>query len=317
MSRLEALLHAVDKCPRCGKRALVEDPGSGETTCSNCGLVLSQNKVDEGPEWRNSSGEMLERSRTGAPLSITSRDMGLSTVIGRTNRDASGRTISGLSRSDLERLRKWDSRAQARGSIERNLGQALGEIEKMADKLSLPETVKERAAYIYRKALERGLLRGRSIPGIAAASLYAALRGTETPRTLKDLAAVSNLKKKDIARDYRILLREMDLSMPVADAARNVAGIASMVGMSERVKRRAIEIIRQIEQKGVSAGKSPMGLAASALYLAGLLEGEPRTQKELADAAGVTEVTVRNRYKGLRAELGLPTETVEKPQQTA
>lgn len=305
------MLHAIDRCPRCGKKALVEDPSSGETTCSNCGFVLSQNKVDEGPEWRNSLDDGLERSRTGAPLTITSRDMGLSTMIGRTNRDASGRTISGLSRSELDRLRKWDSRAQARGSIERNLGQALREIDRMADKLSVPEPVRERAAYIYRKALERGLLRGRSIPGIAAASLYAALRDTETPRSLKDLAVASNLNKKDIARDYRILLREMDLSMPVADATRNVAGIASKVGMSERVKRRAIEIIRQVEEKGVSAGKSPMGLAASALYLAGLMEGEPRTQKELAEAAGVTEVTVRNRYKGLRAELGLPVEAVQ------
>jgi len=137
-----------------------------------------------------------------------------------------------------------------------------------------------------------------------AASLYAAFRDTETPRTLKDIAAANNLHKKDIARDYRILLREMDLSMPVADATKSVARIASKVGMSEKTIRRAFEIIRITEEKEISAGKAPMGLAASALYLAGLIEGEPKTQKEIAEAAEVTEVTVRNRYKGLRAQLG-------------
>jgi transcription initiation factor TFIIB len=188
--------------------------------------------------------------------------------------------------------------------MERNLGVAMNELDKMSDKLGLSQAVKERAAYIYRKALERGLLRGRSITGITAASLYAALRDTETPRTLKDVASANNLNKKSVARDYRILLREMNLSMPVADAARNVTRIASQVGMTEKAVRRAIEIVRLTEEREISAGKAPMGLAASALYLAGVVEGEVATQKEIAEAAGVTEVTVRNRYKGLRALLG-------------
>ena len=174
----------------------------------------------------------------------------------------------------------------------------------MADKLGVSQAVKERAAYIYRKALDRGLLRGRSIIGISAAALYAAMRDTETPRTLKDIAAANNLDKKAVARDYRILLREMDLTMPVADAARNVNRIASRVGLSEKVARKAIEIVRITEEKEISAGKSPMGLAAASLYLAGVIEGEVKTQKDIAEAAGVTEVTVRNRYKGLRADLG-------------
>ena len=190
------------------------------------------------------------------------------------------------------------------GSMEKNLGLAMVELEKIGDKLGVSQAVKERAAYIYRKALERGLLRGRSIAGIAAASLYAAFRDTETPRTVKDIAAVCNLDKKDIARDYRILLREMDLTMPVADATKNVTRIASKVGMSEKTIRKAIEIIRMTERREISAGKAPMGLAASSLYLAGVLEGDVKTQTEIADAAGVTEVTVRNRYKNLREVLG-------------
>jgi transcription initiation factor TFIIB len=225
-------------------------------------------------------------------------------MIGSSNRDASGRAFTSPMRSTIDRLRRWDNRSPAFGSQEKNLGIAMRELEKMADKLGVSQAVKERAAYIYRKALERGLLRGRSIIGISAAALYAAMRDTETPRTLKDIAAANNLEKKAVARDYRILLREMDLTMPVADAARNVNRIASRVGLSEKVARKAIEIVRITEEKEISAGKSPMGLAAASLYLAGVIEGEVKTQKEIAEAAGVTEVTVRNRYKGLRADLG-------------
>jgi transcription initiation factor TFIIB len=298
-------LQVSDRCPNCGKRMLIEDAHTGELTCGNCGFVVSEKAIDQGPEWRNFGDEKGEdKARTGTPTSITYRDMGLSTMIGRSNRDASGRSFDSPMRSSIDRLRKWDNRSPAFGNQEKNLSIALRELDKMGDKLGISQAVKERAAYIYRKALERGLLRGRSIIGISAASLYAAMRDTETPRTLKDIAAANNLEKKSVARDYRILLREMDLTMPVADAARNVNRIASQVGFSEKVARKAIEIVRITEEKEISAGKSPMGLAAASLYLAGVIEGQVKTQKEIAEAAGVTEVTVRNRYKGLRADLG-------------
>ena len=298
-------LHVSDRCPHCGKRSLVDDANTGELSCSNCGFVVTERAIDQGPEWRSfSDGKGEDKARAGAPTSITYRDMGLSTMIGRANRDASGRAFDSPMRSSIERLRRWDNRSPAFGNQEKNLSIALRELDKMADKLGVSQAVRERAAYIYRKALDRGLLRGRSIIGISAASLYAAMRDTETPRTLKDIAAAENLDKKAVARDYRILVREMDLTMPVADAARNVNRIASRVGFSERVARKAIEIVRITEEKEISAGKSPMGLAAASLYLAGVIEGEVKTQKEIAEAAGVTEVTVRNRYKGLRADIG-------------
>lgn len=300
-----SVLQVSDKCPQCGKRSLVEDANTGELTCNSCGFVVTERAIDRGPEWRSFSDEKGEdKARTGAPTSITYRDMGLSTMIGRYNRDASGRAFGSAMRSSIDRLRKWDNRSPAFGNQEKNLSVALRELEKMSDKLGVSQAVRERAAYIYRKALERGLLRGRSIIGISAASLYAAMRDTETPRTLKDIAAANNLEKKAVARDYRILIKEMDLTMPVADAAKNVNRIASSVGLSEKVARKAIEIVRITEEKEISAGKSPMGLAAASLYLAGVIEGEVKTQKEIAEAAGVTEVTVRNRYKGLRADLG-------------
>ncbi len=246
------------------------------------------------------------------PASIASHDMGLATMVGRANKDATGRSISGSMRSTISRLRLWDSRSQVNQVKDRNLRQAFRELDRLADKLAVSEAVKEKAAYIYRKALERGLIRGRSITSLIAASLYAAFRDSDTPRSLKDVAAVTLSSKKDLARDYRMLLRELDVRMPVSDPAKNIARIASVVGLSEKTGRRAIEILRMAGEKEISAGKDPIGLAASALYIASTLEGEGKTQKEIAKAAGVTEVTIRNRYKGLAAALGLfPIQGVE------
>ncbi|MDE1858446.1 MAG: transcription initiation factor IIB [Thaumarchaeota archaeon] len=305
LSRLEGLQYARDKCPGCGFHTITADDGAGELVCRNCGLVVSERSVSQGPErWVSSEEGSANEGRNGAPVSITRRDMGLSAAVGRSNKDAAGKSFGPPMRSTIERLRRWDSRARANGARERNLGRALSELEKMGDKLSASRAVKERAAYFYRKALERGFLRGGSITSIAAAVLYAALRDTETPRTVKDVADASNLNKNEIARGYRALLREMDLTMPVADATKDVTRIASKIGMSEKTIRKAIEIVRMSERREISAGKAPMGLAASSLYLAGILEGDAKTQKEIADAAGVTEVTVRNMYKNLREVLG-------------
>jgi len=313
-----ALQGIVRRCPRCGKASLVEDEESGELICSNCGFVLKDKIEEEGPEWRNSprdeGGE--DKSRTGLPTSIASHDMGLATIIGRADRDAMGKSISGSMRSTVDRLRIWDNRSQVNQSQDRNLRQAFRELDRLADKLTVPEAVKERGAYIYRKALERGLIRGRSISSLIAASLYAAFRDTDTPRSLKEVAAVTLLRKKDLARDYRMLLKELDVRMPVSDPARNVARIASAVGLPEKTRRRAIGILRTAGEKELSAGKDPVGLAASALYIASTLEGDGKTQKEIAKAAGVTEVTIRNRYKGLIQALGLqPAQEVKIPVQ--
>jgi transcription initiation factor TFIIB len=269
-------------------------------------MVLKDKIVETGPEWRQFSEDGKEsRSRTGIPTSIAQHDMGLATVIGVSDRDASGRSLSGPMKSTVGRLRTWDRRSQVHESTDRNLRQAFSELRRLSDKLVVSEAVAERAAYFYRKALERGLVRGRSISSIIGASLYAACRDGQIPRSLKDVAAVSNVKKKDLARSYRMLYREMELTMPVADPVRCVSGIASRAGMKEKTQRRACEILRMAQAARISAGKDPMGLAASALYVACSLEGEQKTQKDVAEAARVTEVTIRNRYKSLRQALGI------------
>ena len=295
-----------NKCPRCGKNRLVLDGMGSEYYCAYCGLVVKEKITDTGPEWRFVSGdESGDRSRVGIPTSIAMHDMGLATVIGGLNKDAAGRSLSGSMKSTVERLRTWDRRSQVHESEDRNLRQAFSELRRSADKLAVSEAVTEKAAYYYRKALERNLVRGRSITAMMAACLYAACRDGEIPRTLKDVVAVSNVKKKDLARSYRLLHREMDFRMPVADASRCISGIASRAGMAEGTQRRAREILFRARQTGVSAGKDPMGMAASALYVACMLEGVGKTQKDVADAAKVTEVTIRNRYKGLREALGI------------
>ena len=294
----------VDKCTRCGKGPIVIDSSGGEMNCSNCGFVVVDKIEEEGPEWRAfSKEEKDDRARTGVPSSLAMHDMGLATVIGAEDRDAAGRSLPASMKAAIERLRTWDGRSQVHEPVDRNLRQAFSELDRLADKLNLSDAVIEKAAYIYRKALEKGLVRGRSISALIAASLYAACLDTETPRTLKDVAAACNIKKKDIARCYRLLLREMNMRMPVVDPTKCVSRIASKAGLSEKTKRSALVILHKAEATRTSAGKDPMGLAAAALYVACVMEGESKTQKDVAEAAGVTEVTIRNRYKGLKAAL--------------
>jgi transcription initiation factor TFIIB len=285
---------------------MIVDESSGELFCSKCGFVVKEKIEEVGPEWRAFSKEEKEdRSRTGIPSSLAMHDMGLATVIGSKDVDASGKSLPASIRATIERLRTWDSRSQVHEPVDRNLRQAFSELDRLADKLNISDAVIEKSAYIYRKAVERGLVRGRSISALIAAALYAACRDTETPRTLKDVSAVSNIRKKDIARCYRLLLREMEIKMPVVDPVKCVSRVASKARLSERTKRKALEILKKAEETKTSAGKDPMGLAAAALYVACVLEGENKTQKDIAEAAGVTEVTIRNRYKGLKSALKL------------
>ena len=288
------------RCPRCAKGPLVTDSGA-ELFCSNCGYVMKEGLVDTGKEWRAfSSEEVNQRSHTGPPSSLAIHDMGLSTVIGFENRDAGGKLLPAAMKTAIERLRTWDGRMQVYSSAARNRRQAFSELKLLVEKLNVSSLVVERSAYIYRRALEKGLIRGRSISGMIAASLYLACRDTETPRNLKDLSLISNVKKKEVARCYRLLFKELDLRVPVVDPVKCLSRIASKARIPEKTKRRAIEILRRCVENNDSAGKAPMGLAASALYIASVMENESVTQKDLAEAAGVTEVTIRNRCRGLK-----------------
>jgi transcription initiation factor TFIIB len=226
-------------------------------------------------------------------------------MIGRVGRDAFGRKIPLDTKLQMLRLRKWQIRSRVHSSVDRNLAQAMAELDRLSDKLHITPSIKEKAAVIYRKALDKGLVRGRSISAISAASLYAACRSTQTPRTLREISEESPIDKKDIARCYRLMLRELDIQMPKPEAQLRVPKIAAKVGVGEKTQQTAVEILREATRLKTTAGKDPMGLAAAALYIACVMNDEKRTQKMIADAAGVTEVTIRNRYKGLKEALDL------------
>jgi len=291
---------AGQRCPSCTKTKMILDNNTGELFCSFCGFVMTEKLIEGGPEWRSSSNDGTDRSRVGAGTSITMHDMGLSTIIGQQNKDATGKPLNSSMKKSIDRLRTWDSRSQVNSSSERNLRQALSEMDKMKAKLSLTEPVIQKAAYIYRKAIERKLVKGRSIHGLVAACIYASCRNTETSRTLDDVANGINVRRKDVARCYRLIFRELDLKIPVPDPVNGVSRIASIAGLGEKTKRKAISILNKAKKLGIVAGKDPMGIAAAALYLACITSGGSKTQKEISIASGVTEVTIRNRCAGLK-----------------
>jgi transcription initiation factor TFIIB len=282
----------------------VTDPDSGELICSNCGTVLLENIVESGPEWRL-SGEGKDRSRTGMPTSLSRHDMGLATIIGKTNRDASGRGLDASVKSTMERLRTWDLRIQTYSPADRNLRQAFSILERVKDKLGLSEPVIEKTAYIYRKAQERGLVRGRTITSVLSAAIYIACREMGITRTLNDIASLTNLRRKELARTFRLLILELDLMVPVVDPMKCIAKVANKTKLSERTKRQAMEIMSSVTKRGISAGKDPMGLAGTVLYMSSKNSGETITQMDIANAAGVTEVTIRNRFRDLKSKIDL------------
>ncbi len=296
----------AENCPECTSDNLVHDYDTGETICGACGLVLYEQMLDKGPEWRAfTQQEKASRSRVGGPTSYSIHDKGLSTTISQVDRDALGRKLPLSTRIQMWRLRKWQIRSRVHSSMDRNLAQAMSELDRLSGKVSISPPIKEKAALVYRKALDKGLVRGRSISAIAAASVYAACRKSGLPRTLREIAEASLVDKKDVARCYRLLLHELDFHMPISDPLTYVSKIAEKNGVSGKTQGAAIQILSDARRNRVSAGKDPMGMASAALYIACLQNNEKITQKDIAEAAGVTEVTVRNRYKALKKQLSL------------
>jgi transcription initiation factor TFIIB len=286
----------TQRCPECGG-SLVADEERGETVCSECGLVVEEDTIDRGPEWRAfDAAEQDQKSRVGAPTTNMMHDRGLSTNIGWQDKDAYGNSLSGRQRRKMQRLRKWNERFRTRNSKERNLKQALGEIERMASALGLPDSVRETASVIYRRALDENLLPGRSIEGVATSALYAAARQANTPRSLDEVANVSRVERDEIARTYRYVARELGLEVAPTDPASYVPRFCSDLDLTEAVERRARELLSAAADAGITSGKSPVGLAAAAVYAASLLANERVTQSEVSRVANISEVTIRNRY---------------------
>ena len=252
-----------------------------------------------------SGGEGNDENRTGMPFSLARSDMGLSTIIGRTNKDAKGSKINSSMLSAIERLRTWDSRTQVYTSTDKNLTQAFAQLYTLKDKLGLPSAVIEKTAYIYRKAQENRLVLGRSISAVLVAAIFTACREMGIPRTLNDIATKSNVKRKSVAKCYRQLLLGLDLKIPMVDPIKCITRIANKAEITEKTKHQAIKLMNIVTENEISAGKDPMGLATTVIYASCIRTGEIKTQKEIANAGDITDMTLRTRLKDLKRHLDL------------
>ncbi len=294
----------VKKCPECGGINLFWNKEKGEVICKDCGLVVEDKMVDFGQEWREFDSEGGDkRRRAGAPITYTQYDQGLGTEVGG-RADLS--KLNSKSRNTFVRLRKWQYRIST--AIERNLKLALSELKRVASYLKLPKSVEEESARIYTLAVQRGLVRGRSMESVVAGALYAACRRHEVPRTLDELSEASGIEKKEIGRTYRFVTRELGINILPSNPADYIPRFASALKISPEAQSKSIEILEKAQKEELTSGRGPTGIAAAALYVSALLHGEKRTQREVADVAGVTEVTIRNRYKELLDELKLEKE---------
>lgn len=282
----------------------MRDYESAEVVCMDCGFVLDIRLMDHRPEWRAFDNEQREkRARTGASVTFTIHDKGLSTMIDWHDRDIYGKKFPIGQKTQIYRLRKWQRRIRVSNAMERNLAFALSEITKIANNLSLPKSIFETASVIYRKAIKKKLIRGRSIQGISAASVYITCRQCGLARTLEEISKASNISIKELGRSYRYLVKELKYFIPPVKVNQYVSKFSNQLTVQGKVEEIANKIIVAARDLKLTSGRGPKGIAAAASYIASVLVGERRTQREIAEIAKVTEVTIRNRYKELLERL--------------
>src|SRR5919205_1112370 len=280
-------------CPNCGDGQKIIDVESSELICTKCGFVIHERIGDEHEDWSIVNREPDTKLRTSS-TSLARTGMGLSTIIGRPDAQA-GSGLNAAMRSTFDRLRTWDFRIK--GHDERSLRRAFVELDRLRGIIQLSDAIVEKTAYIYRRAQERGLVRGRTMRAMLGAAIYIVQREMGISGTLDDIIRATNTKEKDLARAYRILIRELDLKMPMIDPVKCVSRVANKANISERTKRKAMNMIYDVVKSGLAAGKDPMGLAASVLYVSCVNSGEVKSQAAIADAAGVSEVTLRKNQR--------------------
>jgi len=294
----------IQLCPECGSTRLMRDYECAEIVCMDCGFVVAAKIADRGPEWRAFDDEQRsKRTRVGAPLTYTIHDKGLSTTIDWHDRDVYGKSLSPGQKAQVYRLRKWQRRIRVSDATERNLAFALSEITKISNNLNLPKNILETASVIYRKAVKERLIRGRSIQGVTSAAIYLACRQCGLPRTLDEIAQASTVNKKEVGRSYRFLIRELNYSIPPLKPSQYITKFSNQLTMQGKVEEIAHKILAAAKELKLTSGRGPTGIAAAASYVASVLTGERKTQREIAEIAQVTEVTIRNRYKELAERL--------------
>lgn len=296
--------HDLSRCPECGASNLIRDYEFGELVCEQCGYVVSSTLLDQGPEWRAFDKEQSERrERVGAPITWALYDKGLSTLIDWRDKGVNGRPFKPEERIRSLRLQKWHNRTKMSSSNQRNLSYALSEMSTIASKLSLPENVLETASIVYRGALKAKIVRGRSIQTLVAASLYMACRQCDVVRKIDEVARAAHVSRKDCGRTYRVILRTLSEEVPRFDPTNFLSKFVNMLNISGKTELLAKGILDKIVEAGMKDGRGSSGIASAALYTACKITGEIRTQSEIARAAEITEVTIRNRYKEMTRKL--------------
>ena len=294
------MISSVASCPDCKSIDLIVDKKRGEVTCKSCGLIIEDNLIDGGQEWREFSGEGQDGRRAGAPSSYAKHDMGTGTEVGSSSEVYS---LSVKNRRKYLRLRKWHNRSST--SLERNLKYALADLKRISSLLKIPPAIEEEAARIYRMAVERGLVRGRSMEFVVVGAIYIASRLFNLPRSLNEVCQLTNNNKRDVGKTYRFIARELGIRMLPSQAGDYIPKFANRLQFSAETQTQAQKILEIAKDSELTSGRGPTGLAAAALYVASLITGEKRTQREIADVVGVTEVTIRNRYKEMIEKLNL------------
>jgi len=294
------------KCSECGGTSFVRDEEIGEVICRTCGFVMMEKLTRAGPEWRAFNNEQrAKRERVGAPVTYTIHDKGLSTFIGKSNRDTYGRTISSEKRQQIHRLRKWQQRIRVSNSVERNLASALSDLANLSSSMNLPRNVSETASIIYRKALNKKLIRGRSIKSVLTAVLYMSCRLCGVARTLDEFSKSSGLDKKEIGRTYRFVVKKLGDFIPPQPPSSYISRFSNQLKLNGSSELIALKVLKAAESVRLTDGRGPISIAAAATYIASVLSGDRRTQREVAETAYITEVTIRNRYKELLETLDI------------
>jgi transcription initiation factor TFIIB len=286
-----------NRCRECGT-PVVRDAQHGETVCPKCGLVATEAEIDFGPEWRAFDGDR-SGVRVGAPRTELLHDYGLSTPFSRSNKDAYGRRISAKRHYEMARMRRLHSRSTFKSGADRNVAKAITFVQGISDRLGIPQPITEQGVRLYRKATEADLIRGRSIDAMAVAALYAASRLSGYPRNPDEMAEASGVDRRTLLRCHRVLVNKLRLKPTSPHATDFLARIASDLELPAFVEGHARDMLRRADELGITSGRSPTGLAASAIYVASHEQGHPRTQKRVSEVSGVTEVTIRNRAREL------------------
>lgn len=284
-------------CPECGSHSLELDEIRGELHCKDCGFIIIEKGIDLGPDWMNKGDRKKNQSRIGPTRSIWSPESTQSTEIGWRNTDSKGVAIPAKNLGQVYRLRKWQRRLRHQTTSKKNLITGFKGIERLCTNMGIPKNTMENAKVIFKRASDLNLIQGRGIECMVATVVYLACREYNIPRTLNEISEETNVNRKDIGRASKILMKKLDFKLKIVKPSDYIIRFCSKLQLEEITIRKCLELIHDLEEAGYTSGKNPSGLAASVIYISSNITNKPRTQAEISEVSGISEVTIRKRYQ--------------------